>query len=123
MRKYDAYIRGWRKRLDDERFNRLIRMSELQEKAAKCTSYLIQKYHVKRVYLFGSLVHDRLFHDRSDIDLAVEGLPSSVYFSAVTALWEIDPPDASVDLIPLEDIDESFKDRIIIEGKLLYEQK
>lgn len=123
MRSYDTYIRGWRKKLDDERLNRLIRIEELQEKASKCTNYLVQEYHVKRVYLFGSLVQVRLFHDRSDIDLAVEGLPSAVYFSALTALWEINPPDASVDLVPLEDIHESFKDRIITEGKLLYEQK
>ena len=56
--------------------------------ARKCTSVLGKKYNVKKVYIIGSLARGVL-HDRSDIDLVVEGLPAELYIKALTDLYDI----------------------------------
>jgi hypothetical protein len=58
------------------------------EKARECTSFLEKKYKVKRVYVIGSLVKGK-FHDRSDIDLVVEGLTPRLYIDALTGLYDL----------------------------------
>lgn len=53
--------------------------------ARRCAQFLRSKYKVKRVILIGSLVKG-FFHDRSDIDLVVEGLAPELYIKALTEL-------------------------------------
>lgn len=91
--------------------------------AAQCADLLASRYGVKRVYLFGSLIKNSIVHDRSDIDLAVEGLSSLVYFSASADVWDIAPQDFTIDLVPLEDAYSELKEYILKEGELLYERK
>ena len=43
---------------------------------------LVNNFHAQKIILFGSLVKGK-FSDRSDIDLAVAGIPNSEYFAAV----------------------------------------
>jgi len=54
--------------------------------AHKCTSILYKKYGVSKVYLIGSLAKPEDFHERSDIDLVVEGIPSRLYFKVLPEL-------------------------------------
>jgi len=89
------------------------------EKARECTSFLEKNYNVKRVYIIGSLVKGK-FHDRSDIDLVVEGLPSALYIDALTDLYDLLLPGMELNLIPFEDAFDSLKKRTIREGKVLY---
>jgi len=72
--------------------------------------------------LFGSLALHRSAHHRSDIDLAVEGLPPIEYFPALSAIWELLPPGFEIDLVPLEDANPSLVDLIDSEGELLYDR-
>ncbi len=123
MSKYEVYINTWRKRLSYEAMQTRNRIERMRRVAAQCTELLASKYDVERIYLFGSLVGDRLTHDRSDIDLAVAGLASRSYFPALADLWDILPHDLTLDLIPLEDAYTSLKERVLKEGKLLYERK
>jgi predicted nucleotidyltransferase len=51
--------------------------------------------------LFGSMLTPGKVHGRSDIDLAVWGLPEADYLKALAALLDIDP-DFSIDLIEAE---------------------
>ncbi len=51
--------------------------------ARKCAKLLKEKYKVKRIFLIGSLVKG-IVHERSDIDLVVEGLEPEVYIKALT---------------------------------------
>lgn len=53
-----------------------------------------------KVVLFGSLL-DESFHEQSDMDLAVWGLPENLYFKAVTQLQGI--AGFEVDLVEAED--------------------
>jgi predicted nucleotidyltransferase len=74
MPDYQEYIQAWRKRWAREEQDRLDRAEQLRRVARECARRLVQDYNAERVYLFGSLLSDDRVHDRSDIDLAVEGL-------------------------------------------------
>ena len=115
----DKYVRGWRERLKKEEKRRLEQAKKARIVALQCSRLLVEKYKVKRVYLFGSLV-EGYFRLSSDIDLAVEGLPPDLYFRALSELWD-KSKGYKVDLIPLEEAD--YPDEIKQKGKILYEQK
>jgi len=112
----NAFTAGWTERLEIERKSRCKRMREAYIAARKCAHILYDKYRVRRVYLIGSLTNPEDFHERSDIDLAVEGLPSHLYFKALAELWRELPAGLELDLIPLEDVDPVFLSRILKEG-------
>lgn len=86
--------------------------------AKKCAKLLKRKYKVKKVFLIGSLVKG-YFHDKSDIDLVVEGLMPEVYIKALTELYDLLPGGVELNLIPFEDTFNSLKEKTIAEGMLL----
>jgi len=81
--------------------------------AERCCAYLIECYGVKRVVVFGSVCGDGTWHERSDLDLAVEGLAPEVFFRAYSELQKFLPPGLVVDLVPLEDASPELRDRIL----------
>lgn len=97
------------------------RKSELTKYAEKIVQLLKRKYKVKRVFLIGSLVSGVL-HDRSDIDLVVEGLAPELYIKALTEAYDILPPGVELNLIPFEDAFPSIKAKTLKKGKLVYGQ-
>lgn len=123
MGRYDSYIDGWRKKFAQERSELNKRNAEMRHIAVQCAELLAKRYGVTRVFLFGSLLPSRFIHNRSDIDLAVEGLPSPAFLSASADLWDIAPPDIAIDLFLLEDAYSELKDHILKEGELLYERQ
>ncbi len=76
---------------------------------------LRQEYGITRVAAFGSITSEKLFHEHSDIDLAVWGLDERVYFRAVGALQGLDP-EFSIDIIRFEDASSSLQKTILQEG-------
>jgi len=87
--------------------------------AKKCAKLLKEKYKVKRIFLIGSLAYG-IVHDKSDIDLVVEGLASAQYIKALVDLSDILQWRVEVNLIPFEDAFESLKKKILKKGKLIY---
>ena len=79
------------------------RRRQAQEAAEACARLLKEQFGVREVHLFGSLAGQSPWHSRSDIDLAVEGLPPREYIRALSALWELLPEGVELDLITLED--------------------
>jgi len=71
-----------------------------------------------RVWVFGSIVEGGFDADRSDIDLAVEGLPPARYFTALGELLMRAP--APVDLVAIEDAPESLRGHIRTAGELIW---
>jgi predicted nucleotidyltransferase len=71
------------------------------ERARKVASLLKEKYGAKRVILFGSLCSKIYLHERSDIDLLVEGIKSSDILRAGFDAWVVAEP-FDVDIIPTE---------------------
>lgn len=76
---------------------------EARAAAESCVRALKEQFGVREVYLLGSLAGQSPWHSRSDIDLAVEGLPPEKYISALSALYQLVPEGLEVDLITLED--------------------
>lgn len=85
----------------------------------RCACLLAEEFGVRCVYLFGSAAAGRL-HARSDIDLAVVGLPPGQYFRALSRLWGLLPAGMSLDLVPWEDAQPTLRQRVLKEGILLY---
>lgn len=69
---------------------------------------------VRGVWIFGSLVTGG-FHETSDVDLAVEGLPPERFFPVLGELAGVLP--CAVDLVRLEDAPSSLIRTILLEGK------
>jgi hypothetical protein len=65
-------------------------------------------YGIHRAFIFGSVTRPRHFHDRSDVDVAVEQINPDTFFQAMADLS--DWVERDVDLIELEKC--PFQDRI-----------
>ncbi len=105
------YPKVWPKRMD--------RRADLRKIVEKCIEVLKNKYRIKRAFLIGSLVKGHV-HEKSDIDLVVEGLAPGLYMKALTELWELLPPGVELNLIPFEDAFETLKEKALREGELVY---
>jgi predicted nucleotidyltransferase len=86
--------------------------------AEKASKVLQEKYHVKEVFVFGSLLDINNFRSCSDIDLAVTGLPENQYYLALNDLLDL-TSDFSFDLVQIESIPLNFKHKILNNGKNL----
>jgi predicted nucleotidyltransferase len=77
-----------RARSAERRAKAEVRAERLRAQLPKAASILIAHYQASRVVLFGSLANGT--HDEhSDVDLAVEGLPSAGYFHALADLMAL----------------------------------
>jgi predicted nucleotidyltransferase len=121
MKGIESYKVAWQKRFkeDEERLKR--KAEQAKKTVIEMSRVLVEKFGAKRVWLFGSLI-EGFFWKGSDIDLAVEGLSSEVYFAALSEIWGLLPSAMELDLIPLEDAYESLRERILKKGELLYEE-
>ena len=69
--------------------------------ARQAAERLKTEYGASQVAVFGSVLKPQLFHERSDVDLAVWGLDEQLYLRALSALLDLEP-DISVDLVEVE---------------------
>jgi len=113
---WDAIKQNWVRRAQDKQQAERERRNLALEKARAVAKYLKERYRVKNVYLFGSLVWGKHFSSRSDIDLLVEGFPSRAnYWRAVAEAEEIAAP-FPVSLVLMERAVRSLVERVIKEG-------
>ena len=75
-------------------------------------------YGATRVLVFGSLTDEALFHARSDIDLATEGIEESSYLRALADLLSLSP-EFSFDLVRIEEASPSLRAFIEEQGQEL----
>jgi predicted nucleotidyltransferase len=83
------------------------------EAARVCMQLLKERFGARRVILFGSVAGQSPWHERSDIDLAVEGLVPSELFTAYTACRDLLPRGVELDLVPLEQAHPELRARIL----------
>ncbi len=93
-----------------------IRAGRLRERLPEARRMLADEFGARRVWLFGSLANDTAT-ETSDVDLAVAGLAPASYFRALAALMELFR--GPVDLVRVEEADESLRNRIEREGRIL----
>ena len=75
-----------RQREEQERHERAQRAQRAWRLAQQAAILLKEQFGARRVLLFGSQAHDEGFHRRSDVYLAVEGIPSRDFWRAWGAL-------------------------------------
>ena len=86
----------------------------ISENDKKSILEISKKYKVKKVFLFGSSSTSK---ESRDIDLGVEGVPSSIFFKFYSELiFSLSKP---VDLVDLSK-KSRFNNLILSEGTLLY---
>lgn len=111
------YIDGLRARGREIESARAARAATLRSRLPGLVRYLVDELGARRVFLFGSLASGQV-HERSDIDLAVEGVPLEGYWRALVRLSDL--AGASVDLVLLEDASPSLRRRVAAHGELLH---
>ena len=104
-----------RKRVKSLASERLARARKVARKAA---SILRKQFGIEKVVLFGSAVYPKLFHSRSDVDIAVWDLDDRDYFRAVGTLLGIDS-EIGVDLVVFETASPAMQAVILRDGKPL----
>jgi predicted nucleotidyltransferase len=77
-----AYLDYWQKRQAAQKKSNQKLAKAARETVKAIAQLLIAQYPIQKIILFGSLVKGN-FHPESDIDLAVAGIPASVYFEAL----------------------------------------
>jgi predicted nucleotidyltransferase len=88
-------------------------------KVARAAGDLLrERFHARRVWVFGSILQEELFHDHSDVDLAAWGLHQEDILKAVAEVTSLDS-DISVDLVVFEDASESLRRIIQADGRSL----
>lgn len=99
----------------------LMAAAEAQSDFCRICGMLVEKYHPRRIYQWGSLLQPDRFREISDIDIAIEGL-----HDPLAGLHALD--DACqltrfpVDLVELERIHPAHAKTIREEGKLVYDE-
>jgi uncharacterized protein len=92
------------------------RAARLRARLPQASKLLVEQYHASRVMLFGSLA-TKTYSEYSDVDLAVEGMPSASYFHALADLMALF--GVPVDLVRTEEAAASLRAHIEEEGQPL----
>ena len=101
------------KRLDEK-------FLQAQQDFEQIKNLIIEKYHPKRIFQWGSLLHREQFSEVSDIDIAVEGITSAEeIFKLYGEIMNM--TRFSIDLIQMEKIEPEFVELIKSKGKLVYD--
>lgn len=80
---------GWM-RVAEHRERWEVRRREAQEAARRLARILVDEWGASRVWLFGSAAGEWVFHDGSDVDVAVDGLDDRTFTRAWSRFedWE-----------------------------------
>jgi predicted nucleotidyltransferase len=92
------------------------RAQQIRSRLPDAKQLLRERYGARRVVLFGSFARVDTT-ERSDVDLAVEGLDPAGYFTAIADLTGL--LDAPVDLVEIERAPTSLLARLALEGVVL----
>ncbi len=80
---------------------------------------ILKSYKVRKVILYGSVARGD-FRTDSDLDICVEGLKDEVFFIALAEC--LISTEHAISLVDLKSIHGYFRERVLKEGKILYEQ-
>lgn len=117
MASSDPYLTYWRSRQErQKRYNQQL-AQQAREDLQRVVDLLISEFNVTKIILFGSLCKGT-FHQESDIDLAVAGIPALEYFRVLAKVNSIS--SRWIDLKPLEELEPHFKKRVLQTGECLY---
>ncbi len=111
----DTYRQTMRRRAVEADRRRAERRETAWAVAREAAALLRSRYGATQVLAFGSLAEGRHFSERSDIDLAAEGLRPSDHFAALGRLLTLSP-NFEFDLVDLGACPPGFRAVILAEG-------
>jgi predicted nucleotidyltransferase len=114
----EEHVAYWRMMRDAQRADNAALAARARARLPQLVESLKREFGATEVILFGSLAKGQ-FTDKSDIDLAVRGIPKREFFHALAEVNR--SSDIWIDLKPLEDLDEHFAQRVMTTGERLYE--
>jgi len=109
----DEMAAAWRRREAERAARAEERAVGLRAKLPAAKKLLCERFGARRVVLFGSLARGDVT-ERSDVDLAVEGLRGAEYFTAMAELQGLF--DSPVDLVEIETAQASMLARLALDG-------
>ena len=80
--------------------------------------HIWHRHRVERIWQWGSLLHDRHFSERSDIDIALEGIESAAAYFAILADAEA-RTDLPVHVVELDKLHPAFAESIRVRGRVV----
>ncbi len=111
---FAEYMPHIRQRWLDEQASWQHRRARAWESARRAAEVLRAQYSATKILAFGSLVQSGRFDDRSDIDLAVEGVPAAKFFRAWADAERVSKFE--MDLVDLSDCPEGLEKEIFRAG-------
>ena len=111
---YAAYLPHLRRRWQAQQAEWQRRQQEAWSAARQVAGILYEQFGARQVIAFGSLLRPGRFDDRSDIDLAVAGIPAARFFRAWATAGASCPFE--LDLVDLADCAPTLRDHIKQEG-------
>jgi len=113
---FAAYLPDIRRRWLAEQLGWAERRQEALVVAAHVADFLRREFEAAEVIVFGSLVRDGVFDGRSDIDLAVRGIPTGAFYRAYAAATAVSP-QFDLDLIDLDACPQPLRETILKNGR------
>ncbi|NMC69012.1 MAG: nucleotidyltransferase domain-containing protein [Myxococcales bacterium] len=113
---FAEYVRAHADRCRRERQAAARRAAEARAAAEAAARRIGARTGARRVILFGSLARNE-FHERSDIDLAVEELPDGAWIDALAAA---DGTPFEMQVVPLEWAPAYIREAVAREGVVLW---
>lgn len=115
---FSEYMPHIRRRWQEEQAGWERRRQQAWGLARLAAQLLRQRYSAVTILAFGSLVHTGPYDTRSDIDLAVKGIPATDFFRVYGEILSLSS-DFSIDLVDLADCSEDLRQVILREGVVL----
>lgn len=111
---YAEYIPHIRARWKREQSEWEARRARAWQDARAAAEILYTRFGATQVFAFGSLTRAGMYDERSDIDLAVSGIPASRFFRASAEAAAV--CQFELDLIDLTDCSPTLRDEILQTG-------
>jgi predicted nucleotidyltransferase len=97
------------------------RLEEARRDFDRIVHHIAERFQPLRIYQWGSLLDGRHFTERSDIDIATEGITDAATFFAIFAAAER-LTRFPVDIVQIERIHPEYADLIRTRGRIVYER-
>lgn len=97
-------------------------LAQAQASARTIIDHIKKTYDPVRIYQWGSLVHTEHFTERSDIDIAIEGLTHPLDLHRILDFAET-ATTMQLDIVPIEEIEPEYANAIRTNGRVVYERQ
>ncbi len=97
----------------------LANITKVFQNDIKIVLKILKSYKVRKIILYGSVARGDFRMD-SDLDICVEGLEDKSFFIALAEC--LISTEHAVSLVDFKSIHGYFRERVLKEGKILYEQ-